>query len=264
MRGIAAGFFTLCVAARVYAQPAEPAEPDYPAAKQHYDAGTTALDAGQYDQAIDELQASYQISQDPVLFFKIGTAYEKAGKCSDAIGYYERYLNEAKPDESFVALTKQRIDACKAQLPPPAPEPKSSEPAPAAASPAAAPAQPPAEPMHTSANKDRAWLFVGGTLAFATAGAVLAYSISSVEQDIDDLYISNNGMPPEWNDKTQQRLDDLNAQGHRYEVLAWTSFGLAAACGIGATFFFVRASHEVEVAPVVSPKQAGAAVTLHF
>ena len=263
MRRLALGVFTLCVSARVFAQPAEP---DYVAAKQHFDAGTQALDAGQYDQAIEELQAAYQISQDPVLFFKIGTAYEKAGKCSDAIGYYERYLSEAKPEESFVTLTKQRIEACKAQLPAPAPEPTPTpaEATPPTAAPAPSPAAPAAETLHTSANKDRASLFVGGALAFATTGAVLAYSITSVEQDIDDLYISNNGMPPEWNDKTRQRLDDLNTQGHRYEVLAWTSFGLAAACGLGATFFFVRASHEVEVAPVMSPKQAGAAVTLHF
>lgn len=261
MRRKALGVLTLCLSARVFAQPAEP---DYIAAKQHFDAGTQALDAGRYDQAIDELQAAYQISQDPVLFFKIGTAYEKAGKCSDAIGYYERYLGEAKPEASFVTLAKQRIDACKAQLPAAAPGPTPAEATPPAAAPAPAPAAPAADTLHASANKDRAWLFVGGALAFATTGAVLAYSISSVEQDIDDLYISNNGMPPEWNDKTRQRLDDLNAQGHRYEVLAWTSFGLAAACGIGATIFFVRASHEVEVAPVVSPKQAGAAVTLRF
>ena len=115
-----------------------------------------------------------------------------------------------------------------------------------------------------SADKDRAWLFVGGALAFATAGAVLAYSVNSAEQDIKDLYVSNNGRPPEFDDETRERFEDLEAEAKRYEKLAWTAFGLAAGCAIGATIFFVRDRGDVVVTPVVTPKETGVAATLRF
>lgn len=258
MRGLVAGAFMLCVAARSFAQPAaEPPAPDYAHATELYNAATQAMNEGRGDDAARDFLAAYDITQDPVLFFKIGTAYEKAGKCSTALGYYDRYLAEAKPEQSFVASTKQRIDACKATLPAAQPQPPAAEPA-KPAEPAAAPLEQP------SKNKDRAWLFVGGSLAFATAGAVLAYSAESAEQDIKDLYVSNDGSPPEFDAKTQERFDDLTAEGKRYQYLAWTSFGLAAGCAIGATIFFLRDGSDVSVAPIVTPKQTGVSATLRF
>ena len=89
MRGRLAVAFVLCVAARSFAQPAP--EAGAPAAR--------------------DFLAAYEITKDPVLFFKIGSAYEKAGKCPTAVGYYDRYLAEAKPEENFVTITKERIDA---------------------------------------------------------------------------------------------------------------------------------------------------------
>jgi hypothetical protein len=261
MRGPVAVAFILCVAARSFAQPApESAGPDYARATELYNAAAQAMTDGRGDDAARDFLAAYEITKDPVLLFKIGSAYEKAGKCSTALGYYDRYLAEAKPDESFVALTKERIDACKATLPAATPQPD------AAATDAAKPATPVATaPIEQpSKNKDRAWLFVGGSLAFATAGAVLAYSTQSAEQDIKDLYVSNNGNPPEFDAKTQERYDDLVATGRRYEVLAWTSFGLAAGCAIGATIFFLRDRNDVSVTPVVTPKETGVSATIRF
>lgn len=269
MRGFVAGAFTLCLAARSFAQPAEPAaaaapvEPDYSRATELYNAATQAMNEGRSDDAARDFLAAFEITKDPVLFFKIGSAYEKAGKCSEAIGYYERYLAEAQPAESFVTLTKQRIAACKATLPSAKPQPpdtaKPVEPAETATTaPTAAPFEQP------SKNKDRAWLFVGGSLAFVTAGAVLAYSAESAEQDVKDLYVSNNGGPPEFDAETKERYDDLVAEGNRYQYLSWASFGLAAGCAIGATIFFLRDRNDVSVTPVVTPKETGVSATLRF
>ena len=258
MRGLVAATFVMCVAARSFAQPAESASPDYARATELYNAATQAMNEGRGDDAARDFIAAFEITQDPVLFFKIGSAYEKAGKCPTAIGYYERYLAEAKPDEAFVTTTKQRIDACKATLPTAKPDvaptvlPKPDAPA----------ATPMVEP---SKNQDRAWLFVGGSLAFVTAGVVLAYSAESAEQDIKDLYISNGGNPPEFDAETKERYDDLVAEGDRYQYLAWTSFGLAAGCAIGATIFFLRdRNDEVSVTPIVTPKQTGVSATIRF
>lgn len=266
LRGLTTSLFVLCVAARSFAQPAPapeppaspPAEPDFAKATELYNAATQAMNESRFDEAARDFLAAYEITKDPVLFFKIGTAYEKAGKCSAALGYYDRYLADAKPAENFATLTRERIDACKAAV-----APKPTEPAPDAQKPEVAP--PPAnEPP--SQNKDRAWLFVGGALAFATAGAVLAYSTESAEQDIKDLYVSNNGKPPEFDAETKERYDDLVAEGERYQVLAWTSFGLAAGCAIGATIFFLRDRNaaDISVTPVVTPKETGVSATLRF
>jgi tetratricopeptide (TPR) repeat protein len=265
------------VAARAFAQPAPPkSEPDFARASELYEAATRALGEGRADDAVRDFSAAYEITKDPVLFFKLGSAYEKAGKCRDAIGYYQRYLDEAKPAESFAALTRERIAACTAALASPAPsEEAAPPPAPAGeatppratgettAAPAGAtePAPPASEP---SRDQDRAWLFVGASLAFATAGVVLAYSTSSAEQDLKDLYVSNHGEPPEFDAKTQERYDDLIEEGRRYQVLAWTSFGLAAGCALGATIFFLRDRRDVGVAPVVTPQQTGFQATLRF
>jgi hypothetical protein len=269
MRGSAACVLILCVAARSFAQPAAPpAQPDYARATELYTAATQALNDGRADDAARDFLAAFEITKDPVVLFKVGTAYEKGGKCTEAIGYYQRYIAEAKPAENFVTLTNERIDACKATLAAaaktePAPEPP--KPASPAETPATAPATTPeAAVEQPSKNKDRAWLFVGGSLAFATAGAVLAYSTQSAEQDIKDLYVSNDGRPPEFDAKTQKRYDDLTAEGKRYQYLAWTSFGLAAGCAIGATIFFLRDRNDVSVTPIVTPKETGVSATLRF
>jgi hypothetical protein len=134
-------------------------------------------------------------------------------------------------------------------------------------------AEPPASPAPSitpSNTKDIAWLFVGGALTFVTAGAVLAYSVDSSEQDLRDLYVvNNNNDPATFDEKTRERYDELVAEGKRYERLAWTSFGLAAGCAIGATIFFVRASRERDesltsragrITPIISARGAGVRV----
>jgi hypothetical protein len=259
MRGLVAAILVLCMAARSFAQPAESASPDYARATELYNEATQAMNEGRADAAARAFIAAFEITQDPVLYFKIGAAYEKAGQCIIAIGYYERYLIEANPEQTFVTTTKQRLDACKATLATPKPQPDvPATDAPKADAPAATPM------VEPSKNKDRAWLFVGGALAFVTTGAVLAYSAESAEQDIKDLYISNGGNPPEFDAKTKERYDDLVAEGDRYQYLSWTAFGLAAGCAIGATIFFLRDRNDVSVTPVVTPKQTGVSATLRF
>jgi hypothetical protein len=263
-----AGLLTVCLVTPSFAQPAAPTEPDFARATELYNAATQSMTDSRFDDAARDYLAAYEITKDPVLFFKIGTAYEKAGKCGDALGYYERYLSEAKPDENFTLLTRDRIDACRATLSAKAPEAARPAPAPLPATeptPAPAPLPEPSAPITMpSRNKDVAWLFVGGSLAFITAGAVLAYSVSSAEQDVKDLYVSDNGRPPDFDAETRERYDDLVAEGKRYEYLAWTSFTLAAGCALGATMFFLRARNDITVAPIVTPKETGVSATLQF
>ena len=116
-----------------------------------------------------------------------------------------------------------------------------------------------AEPAKKS--KDAAWLLVGGSLAFVTTGAVLAYSADSSERDLEDLYLTFDGGPATYDARTQARYKTLVEDGRRFERLSWTSFGIAGGMAVGAAVMFWRASGEDDtVVPVVTPTTAGVAV----
>ncbi len=93
-----------------YAQPAPDAA--IGRAKDLYKSAEAAMKDGRYDDATRDYGAAYELSKDPALFFKIGRANERAGKCDVAVIYYARYLREGKPSEQFAAATKERIAAC--------------------------------------------------------------------------------------------------------------------------------------------------------
>jgi CRISPR/Cas system CMR subunit Cmr4 (Cas7 group RAMP superfamily) len=109
-----------------------------------------------------------------------------------------------------------------------------------------------------SRNQDAAWLLVGGTLTFVTTAIVLAYAAESTETDIEDLYLSLNGV--QFDAKTQERYDELVRQGNRYQYLSWISFGVAGGMAIGATVMFWKHHKETKVAPIITPNSAGVSV----
>lgn len=262
------------------AQPAQPAPspappadgapaPDLAKAAELYQAANQAMDEGRYSSAARDYTAAYDISKDPVVFFKIASAHDKAGACDVAVTWYRRYLDEAKPEPKFAQLAQERIDACK-PIVEPTPAPTETQPTdtqPTDAQPTeAAPMESstPTPGLATSKRKDAAWLLVGGTLTFVTTGIVLAYSANSSEQDLRDLYVSNNGRPPRFDANTQKRYDDLVSEGERFEHLSWAAFGLAGGCAIAATVLFLKADAPVTVAPVVTPKETGVSALLRF
>jgi len=339
--GLSAALATLAV--RSEAQP----KPDFTRAKQLYDAASSELDKGAYTDAVRDFGAAYEITKDPVVFYKIGVANEKAGKCDVALVYYARYVREAKPAQHFIDITKEHVAACggdwrsleakPADKPVDKPDtlagmdgsgsasdlglgknlPTGSPCSGSACSSSALPTLPGSEPgMGTLSatgpitdtgsasagsgsgsgsadtgsdsgsgsdvglgsaapaighrhGRDLPWLMVGGALAFVTAGAVLAYSASSSEQDIRDLYVGLDNMSPVFDAKTQQRYQELLDEGHRYQYLAWGSFAIATGFAAAATIFFVRDHDEQEqqrvfVTPTASPTGAGVSATIRF
>lgn len=258
--GLAAGVLSVAFTTSPVAQPARATELS--------DAAEAAMAGGRYDAAATAYGEAYDLTQDPLLLFKIATANDQAGKCDLAVGDYARYLREAPPSPKLAALADERIAACAGVVwstdsagsaegsavgsagsatPAPAPEP---------------PTPPPPPPIPRRHGNDAAWLAVGGSLAFVTVGAVLAYAASSSEQDLRDLYVGLGNTPPTYDAKTAKRYQDLLDEGHRYQHLSWGSFGIAAGFAIGATILFVRG--DVAIAPVVTPHEAGAAATVRF
>jgi hypothetical protein len=96
-----------------YAQTA----PELERAKDLYLSAEAAMKDGRFDDATRDYGASYELSKDPALFFKIGRANERAARCDIALIYYARYLREGKPTEQFVGLTNERIAACHGSVP---------------------------------------------------------------------------------------------------------------------------------------------------
>ena len=250
---------------------------DLDQARQRYGAAEAAMQAGRFDDAVRDYQASYDASRDPALLYKIGRAHERAGRCDAALRYYGRYLREAAPPEAFAATTRERIVACggdpaaieagalpAAVLPAPA-EPPAVPPPPVPPEPAARPPAPALATRTPTNHQKVAWVVVGSGLALATLGGVLAYAANSSENDIRDLYLGFGGQPTAFDDRTRQRYAALIDEGHRYEYLSWTAFGLAGAAAIGSAVLFALGREPsraqiTRVAPILTATGAGVAV----
>ena len=274
--------------------------PDYAAAKKHYTTGQVALSEKRYSDAVREFGAAYEITKDPVLFFKIGEAHDGAGDCAKALPYYERYVKQGKPVGEHLAATEQRIATCKRKVAressPPPTEPTTEKPpvekspdekqklvtekSGGAGSPSAAgsgeavvDAQPSAfTDQPTSWKRTTAWISVGLTVAFATTGVVMGLSASSREEDIENLvgFRDAAGDPSTYTGTTKTRYDDLVDEGDRFNLLSRVAFGIAGATAITAAIFFVIDSGGGESRPgtvatrrpslAVTPSRAGVAV----
>jgi tetratricopeptide (TPR) repeat protein len=111
------------------AKPAPTAQPASPTddaamgqAKQHFETGRNAYNAGDYVTAIREFKAAEALRPSPILDYNIGLANEKLGKRRVAVKYYHRYLDE-QPNAANKAEVAQKITALEAEIaaqPPPA------------------------------------------------------------------------------------------------------------------------------------------------
>ena len=91
-------------------------------AKQHFETGRNAYNAGDYVTAIREFKQAEQLRPSPILDYNIGLANEKLGKRRVAIKYYKRYL-ELQPNAANKAEVEGKVTALEAAIasePPPA------------------------------------------------------------------------------------------------------------------------------------------------
>jgi iron complex outermembrane receptor protein len=83
-------------------------------AKKRFRIGMTLINDGRLDEGIDQLLEAYSIKPHPNVLFNIAKAYEAAGRPSDALVYYRRYLDTEPADATPV---RQSISRLEAQLP---------------------------------------------------------------------------------------------------------------------------------------------------
>ena len=254
------------------AAPTPPTPGDVEQAKGLYAAAERELATGAYADAARDYGAAYELSKDPVLFYKIATAREKNGECPIAVVYFRRYLKEAAPEARFVERVTQRITACGAPVeePPPVVTPAPQiEPSPSPQiepSPRIEPS-PQVEPLGTvpvRGSHPAAWVVGAGAIALAVSGVVLAEAAHSSESDVTDLYVGFQNTPPTYDLATQKRYQALVDQGHRYQDLSWTAFGLTAVAAGVSAYLFTRHGDEPVLAPTASAHGAGVAATWAF
>jgi tetratricopeptide (TPR) repeat protein len=275
------------VSAVAVAQPAGDApadKPDFARAAELYKQAEAEMAAGRFAEAARDYAIAYDVTKDPVLFFKIGSANDKAGRCDLALTYYRRYLKDGKPDAEFEKLTKERITSCEKAAGTEAGTGTGTEvgtgtgtevgtgtgtgtemgaagvdDSTAQLSDGTKPALPVERP---SKRRGVAWIVLGVGVAFGTLGAVSAISAEAAEKDLADLYETRvQGIPPEFSPDVQARYDDVIQQGERYQTLSWVAFGAAGVAFAGATFLFLTSS-ENETPPVsVQVTGSGASVS---
>src|SRR5690242_9808455 len=113
MRAVISGVTAGVVLAAAISTPrAQPQQPDLAHAKELYDAANQAMNENRFDDAAQGYGAAYDITHDPILFFKIGVANEKAGHCDTALIYFGRYIKEAKPELKYQQMAQDHIRAC--------------------------------------------------------------------------------------------------------------------------------------------------------
>ncbi len=84
-------------------------------AKLHYRAGLAAYNAQDYETAVLELKAAYDLKKIPPLLIDIAATYRKLNNNTEAVSYYEQYLREApqasnrgQVEEALAELKKGR------------------------------------------------------------------------------------------------------------------------------------------------------------
>jgi tetratricopeptide (TPR) repeat protein len=88
--------------------------------KEYITRATQYFQAGEYEKAIDDYRAAYQLKQLPTLLFNIAQAQRKANKYQEALTTYERFLKDdpksplAPEAEAQATAMRARIDAEKA------------------------------------------------------------------------------------------------------------------------------------------------------
>jgi hypothetical protein len=254
----------LCASAKAPSKTAE--------AMKHYQAGVTHYKAAEYDDAVTEFQAAYELKPTPEWLFNLASAHRMAKHPEKALAYYERYLDEV-PDAPNKVQVEQRIAEMKAMLAPPPPTPEPVRPA----APAAAVAAPaPSAAVDLDAPKTPYELGIRARYLFVTSQMLAPYLKAETQMlrafsvgaefvwhrrtydvvtsldfswlNVDDGNYLGGGNDPTLDTQYTQFRNlsfisaDVAVIGH-YDVTSWFQFRGGAGIGIGAVLGDVLLTH---------------------
>jgi hypothetical protein len=283
--GVATGLaLALAVPSSSYAQGS-----DVENAKVHYKAALDAEKAGNYAAAALEYGIAYDIMKDPILFFKIGVANEKAGKCNIALTYFARYLKEGNPSDEYKRVTEEKVAGCKATL-------GISDGSGGGGGGGGTGVEPdfgnggtgggndtggggttgggdvigdggtagggggdlggggPAftDDKGASWKRSAAWISTGATIGLVAVATVLYMSAEGSEEDLQALIdFRDQGGRPLAYEEVQEQYDDLIDEGERFDKLATYAFiGAGVGAAAAVTFFVLDAKSGGHEKPV--------------
>jgi len=207
-------------------------------ARQHFEDGAKAYKLGDYERAIAEYKASYDLHPAPLLLYDLGQAYRKLGRFDLALHSYQQYLADASPESSHRQDAEDQVGQLKKLLEDQrtrqsAPPDGVSEPPPSPPTAASTIPQRPASTVAAaSAHPRRAWyrsaagwtLAVGGVAALAVGGGLLAHS-----SDLGD----QAGIAP-----TLQRQRDLRDAANTYGAAGYSVLGIGCVAAAAAVIVF--------------------------
>jgi len=79
-------------------------------ARRHFRTGMSLIAQGKYDLGIAELLEAYAIKPHPNVLYNIGRAYHDAGRLTEAVEMYQRYLASNPPDAATVQATLKTVE----------------------------------------------------------------------------------------------------------------------------------------------------------
>lgn len=125
-------FIGLCVVLLACGVARAQSDDDVTRARTHFEAGRALYQLGNYNEALREFAAGYQLAPRPQFLLNLGQCYRKLDDLANARAMYQRYLHDAPPSdaerpqaEQILAEIDKRIAdrEAKQASPPPMPPP---------------------------------------------------------------------------------------------------------------------------------------------
>jgi len=181
VRDIGLGLAVLACAAAAHAQ----SNDDISRARTHFEAGRALYQLGNYNEALREFAAGYQLAPRPQFLLNLGQCYRKLDDLINARLMYERYLKDApatdperpQAEQILAEIEKQIADQQAAKAPPPPPLVNASPSSPMASAPASSTLTT-APPPHKSWIKRNWWVIpVGAVVVGVGVGLGVYYGV---------------------------------------------------------------------------------------
>jgi hypothetical protein len=262
---------SMAAAARA-GEPAQP--PPIVVGKLHFDKGVQLYRAGKYADAIGEFESGYAAFPRPAFLLNIAQAWRKLGDLGWARLYYQRFVDQADPDDPARAAAQEALARLNGPEPlkqSPKPEPAlpvtrldNGPPKPAPPPPVVTPAPAPAPlpPPHAARRRAVGWIGVAaGVLGLGALGAGAGLMVDA--QALNRQYLH----PPDG--------AHFNPEGlHRRDVERDAAIGLFAGGGalvaVGVSMAVIHLSprppsrHALAPAPLWTPTAMGVSLAGTF
>jgi tetratricopeptide (TPR) repeat protein len=232
-------------------------------AREHYERGRAHHERREYNDAVREYLAAYELEPSPGLLFNIAQVYLLSGNRDKALDYYQEYLNQV-PSGEVSDLARQRIaeiereKAAEAEAKAKETEPQAGGGASSNAGNVPPPPSPPPPLSPRPTNAGRGLRLAG----LATAGVgVLGLGLGvKFGLDASDRQQQIEGQP----DGAPWTFDDVYAEGEAASRNMWISYGAGAAALVaGGVLFYLGASaasaeeQSLSIAPMWDRSGAG-------